>query len=361
MSDQAMKDGPVWDITKSGPLAFLRFWPELVDHAVLVEQASSIDGLGVAPELFTVAAFTAFFGQAPQPRPAMAPAAGNAVQLCNWKILNDKTNKLDAGNVYIRNVLLNQVPEHFIAPMRINRSIRTRTTQYICTQLHIELGTLTASDIAYLEAKLKEPYQSGAPVPCFLAEWSANLNDLARAGQPMAEFAATTLLQGCFVGIREFNKCWLQLLNTYPQVADRTVARYCAAITIFARDALPLLTAHSAIGMSAVTDQSAKLELMQQKIDLLELALAVQQAPGGKRKRGQPAAAHAEPPGQVNIHLIPFANRLFCWTHGPCQHLGKLCKGPPLDARQQAATWRHQAGSKWKELFKSKEWSVESP
>ena len=161
MSHQAMKDIPVWDISKSGPLALLRFWPELVDHAVLVEPASSIDGLGVAPELFTVAEFTADFGQAPQPRPAMSPAAGNAVQLCNWKILNDKTNKLNAGNIYIRNVLLKQVPEHFIAPMRVNRSIRMRTTEFICTQLHVELCTLTASDIAYLEAKLKEPYQSG--------------------------------------------------------------------------------------------------------------------------------------------------------------------------------------------------------
>ena len=96
-----MKDAPIWDITKSGPLAFLRFFPELVDHAVLVEQASSIDGFGVAEQLFTVAAFTAYFGQAPQPRPAMAPAAGNAVQLCNWKIINEKTDKLNAGNIYI--------------------------------------------------------------------------------------------------------------------------------------------------------------------------------------------------------------------------------------------------------------------
>ena len=74
MSDQAMKDVPVWDISKSGPLALLRFWPELVDHAVLVAQASSIDGLGVSDQLFTVAGFTAYFGQAPQPRPAMQPA-----------------------------------------------------------------------------------------------------------------------------------------------------------------------------------------------------------------------------------------------------------------------------------------------
>ena len=151
--------------------------------------------------------------------------------------------------------------------------------------------------------------------------------------------------------------------HTYPLVADRTVARYCAAIIVFARDALPLLTAHSAIGMSAVTDQSAKMESMQQTIDRLvvQVALAARQAPDGKRKRGQPAAAQEEPLHQVNNNLTPFANRPFCWTHGPCQHAGKICKGPALDARQQAATWRNQAGSKWKELFKSKGWSTESP
>ena len=93
-----------------------------------------------------------------------------------------------------------------------------------------------------------------APIPCFLAEWTANLNDLARANQAIADFAATTLLKGCFDGIREFTKCWLQMLQTFPLVADRTVARYCAAIIFFSRDSLPLLTAHSAIGMSAVTD-----------------------------------------------------------------------------------------------------------
>ena len=68
----------------------------------------------------------------------------------------------------------------------------------------------------------------------------------------------------------------------------------------------------------------------------MEVALAAQQAPGGKRKRGQ-HAAQVEPRIQVN-HNLPFAARPFCWTHGPCQHAGNICKGPPpLDARQQAA------------------------
>ena len=104
----------------------------------------------------------------------MAPPAGNAAKLCTWKELNEKTNKLSAENIYIRNVHLNQVPVHIIAPMRDNnRSIRTRTTEYICNRLNEELGTLTAIDIAYLEAKLKEPYQSGEPERS-CARWAAN-------------------------------------------------------------------------------------------------------------------------------------------------------------------------------------------
>ena len=151
----------------------------------------------------------------------------------------------------------------------------------------------------------------------------------------MADFAATTMLKSCFDGVREFTKCWLQLLQTFPLVADRTVPRHCEAITTFARDALPLLTAHSAVGMSAATDQTAKIEQMQRQIDQMASALAAQQVSSVKRKQGQHAAALDEPPIKVNMQLIPFANRSFCWTHGPCQHVGDGCKGPPLDAEKR--------------------------
>ena len=94
---------------------------------------------------------------------------------------------------------------------------------------------------------------------------------------------------------------------TFPLVADRTVARYCAAIITFSRDSLSLLTAHSAIG-----DQSAKIDQLQKKIELMEVALAAQQAPGVKRKRRQHAAAQEEPLIQVNNNLTLFANQPFC-------------------------------------------------
>ena len=186
------------------------------------------------------------------------------------------------------------------------------------------------------------------------------MNDLARARQPIADLAATTLLQGCFVGIREFTKCWLQLLQTYPEVADRTVTRYCAAIIIFARNSLPLLTAHSAIGMSAVTDQSAKLELMQQKIVELELALAVQRAPRSRsdRKRGPTTTAVAVSKSTKTSNVSRFAAHLFCWSHGPCKHTGIDCDKPFPDHKKNA-TWNNQMGSQWREYFKSRGYATE--
>ena len=227
--------------------------------------------------------------------------------------------------------------------------------------MKLEFGTLTAANIAYL---LKEPYQSGAPAPCFLAEWTANLNDLRRAGQPIADFAATTLLKGCFDGIREFTKCWLQLMQTFPLVADRTVPRHCAAIIIFARDALPLLMAHSAIGMSTVTDQSVKMELMQQKMDRLEIALAAQvaqQAPPSRsdRKRGTTTAVGAVSKStKTSSGVSRFAARPFCWSHGPCKHKGIDCTQPSTDHKTQA-TWNNQMGSQWREFFRSRGYSIE--
>ena len=154
--------------------------------------------------------------------------------------------------------------------MRVDRSIRTRSTEYIARAVRH----------AYCLRHCLPRGQTQGAVPVF---------------------AATTLLKGFFDGVREFTKCWLQLMQTYPLVADRTVARYCAAIIVFARDALPLLTAHSAIGMSAVTDQSAKMELMQLKMDRMEIALAAQvaqQAPPS-RKRPQQTTTYEEHRQQV--------------------------------------------------------------
>jgi len=215
--------------------------------------------------------------------------------------------------------------------------------------------------------QLTDKYHVGKSLPSFLANWNATLRDLTRAGQRLPELLATQTLRQCFGP--EFDKCWQDFAKDVGVVANRTVARLCAAIILFGRDLLPLITAQTAIGANLVVELQESVKQLQALVATqavtMQQALAVQRAPlpsRSTRKRGQQQVAALEvPPIKVNIRLIPFANRLFCWNHGPCQHVGDGCDGPPLDERTKYATWRDQRGSKWRELFQSKGWSTVSP
>ena len=82
--------------------------------------------------------------------------------------------------------------------------------------------------------------------------------------------------------------------------------------------------------------------LVTQQAATIQQALAVRSVPPSRlvRKRGQQQVAVLdEPPLKVSIRLTPFANRLFCWTHGPCQHVGTDCDGHPIEERNKKATW----------------------
>ena len=214
--------------------------------------------------------------------------------------------------------------------------------------------------------QLTDKYHVGKSLPSFLANWNATLRDLTRAGQRLPELLATQTLRQCFGP--EFDKCWQDFAKDVGVVANRTVARLCAAIILFGRDLLPLITAQTAISANMVVDLQGELKelraLIAQQAATIQQALAVRSVPPSRsvRKRGQQQVAVLdEPPLKVTIRLTPFANRLFCWTHGPCQHVSTGCEGPPINERNKKATWRNQMGSQWKDLFKSKGWSTVSP
>ena len=179
----------------------------------------------------------------------------------------------------------------------------------------------------------------------FLANWQATLGDLAQAGQAISQLMATDILQKCFGS--EYTDCWRTFVRLFPLPANRTVLRLCDAITNFARDELPLLGAQMAIGANQVVELQGEVKelralLAQQTVTMQALAVHRDPPPSrSNRKRGQQQVAALEaPPIKVNIRLIPFANRLFCWTHGPCQHLGTGCDGPPIEERNKKASGR---------------------
>ena len=183
----------------------------------------------------------------------------------------------------------------------------------------------------------------------FLANWQATLGDLDQAGQPISQLMATDILQKCFGP--EFTDCWRTFVRLFPLPADRTVVRLCDAITNFARDELPLLGAQAAIGANMVVDMQGELKelraLVTQQAATIQQALAVRSVPPSRsvRKRGQQQVAVLdEPPLKVSIRLTPFANRIFCWTHSPCQHVGKTATPPPLSKN---ATRRPPGPARW--------------
>ena len=104
----------IWDSTRSVKLAWHKFYPEAIDVAISIEIASSLDGNGVAFEAMNAAAFLAYFGTVPQPRPPMGPAVGAGAVLVNYtkndKLLNDQTK----GRAEFRKLILDRVPKTLV-------------------------------------------------------------------------------------------------------------------------------------------------------------------------------------------------------------------------------------------------------
>ena len=278
------------------------------------------------------------------PLQPVGPPAGNAVQLTIWRAADAALKDQAKWKIFVRNKFLTWLPDRLLVPMRDqNRSIRTRTTVAIVSTLQEQLGTLTKEDVHFLMKQLKEPHRVGTSVPSFLADWQAVLLDLERAQQPLPQIMATDILMDCFGP--DFGTCWLSFVKDVPIVANRTVVRLCAAITLFAANALPMICAQSAIGINLVTNQTAALAEMQDQIAVLQQALAVARAQPATRKRGgEPPAG---PPARATKHktpdrTLPLSARLFCWTHGPCDtHTGDAgCCKYPLPGHKELATWK---------------------
>ena len=73
-----------------------------------------------------------------------------------------------------------------------------------------------------------------------------------------------------------------------------------------------------------------------------------------------PPRSRAQWGSRQRARLTPFAFQPFCWSHGPCKHLGTGC-GDPEAGHKEHATWQNQMGSTWKTYYESRGWSIISP
>ena len=196
----------IWDETKSDSLNFLVLRPKIIDRAVLKGESFALDEFGMAYDTMSDADFLILAGHVAMIRPPVGPAYGGAAALTNWKKADDMENLQRTGRNELRAELEELFPERVLAPMKVNRSLRTRTSQYIMVTLQEQLGTLSRQDLDYLMAQIKKPCPSPLAPDAFLANWQAALGDLAGAAQPLSQLMATDVLQQCFGP--EYLECW---------------------------------------------------------------------------------------------------------------------------------------------------------
>ena len=89
------------------------------------------------------AEFLILAGHAPMIRPDPGPAHGAGAVLTKWKKSDDMKTLQKTGSIALRGKLLSAFPDRLVTPMKVQRSLRTRTTQYIMTQLYERHGTLS--------------------------------------------------------------------------------------------------------------------------------------------------------------------------------------------------------------------------
>jgi hypothetical protein len=351
----------IWDSTLAVGPALAKFVPKLIDIAISKGLPYSLDQFGCAYHVVSPADFLLRFGAHPQRRPAMALAAGNNVDLTNWRVNNEKKESQLQVEHYLRNLVLANVSDELQRSMQNeDGSMRARSAEYIITTLLETHGTLTKADIDLIMTRLKVPYTTSSDVVSFIADWHVLLRDLRRAGQPLSQHQAIDTLQQCFGA--EFDDCWVKFVQDYPVVAARTVALLSVAIIAFAKDVLPIRATQRAIGINQVINQTAAVSQLQDQITELQQALAVERAARlapGKKRGAPPAADIGVPPvraaRQRHNNNVALKDRLFCYTHGPCTHIGTAFQSPDIDHKEMA-TWANQMGSKWKQLFVRKGW-----
>ena len=280
---ESVIQAPIWDITLSRTLAFADIEPKIIDYAIDIGTSSALDEYGVSFDLFTPEEFTEYFGVGPQPRPAMEPCTGHSAEIATWNSLNQLTIQQKGKRVLLKASLCSLVPRELLTSMEDHQgSLRSRSSQFIFSALKAQLGVLTTADLDVLQARLKTPYDRSIPVETFVATFQSTLRALARAQQPLSNNMAIGTLQGCFNP--EWAQCWVKFAADNAIVARRKVANLCSAIVLFARDALPILSAQQAIGISLAQNESAELDALRQQVVELTALVATKSFTGQPHK-----------------------------------------------------------------------------
>ena len=308
---------------------------------------NSLDNRGLIFALITDAFFLTRFGAAKEPRVHPGLPGGTRVELTiNANDL--KAYMLQQALIArLRAHMLKEVPSFLFEQSKDEYgSLEARSLLFLCNSLIEQVGTLAQADIADLYVKLNAPYVHGEHIEAFVAVRRDLFRQLAAINEAIPVSMQLTTIRKCMEGPLDFTICWVTFAKDFPLVADQTLERLFAAITHHVNVNLPLLATKADLHMNAaVLAQQEMAEIKAELAGFRRLFLAQTGVPAPLVPRGK-----SKPRGKRS-HLdgprVPF-----CWTHGPCWHIGAGCDEQGV-GHKEAATWTNQMKSPWKALWHS--------
>lgn len=343
MMSNLRRNSPQWRREQQEKLAWTNFDAAFADYCCTQGAANSLDGLGVAYSYLTPVEFLARFGAAPNPRVDPGPAAGNAIQLTQWKVDFDAFRKQQELIDEARTSFVGPegVPQHLLEPLKVNRSLHGLTLAAMRTALVANLGVLNAHDLMEIHASLEIPYVHPGQVAVFIADKVQAHADLAAANQALPAMQKNKLLFDNFEGIPGMEQCFMDFRRIHDTVALQTTPALAAAIVAYVENVLPSLATKRALGLSATIPGMQATVQNSQAATIADIERIVSLA----------LSAQLKEPTQIP------RNTPFCWTHGD----GSTCKmGAHWGRKCQTKAPGHKNEATWTNLMNSKHWKTKS-
>lgn len=243
----------------------------------------------------------------------------NPAGLVNHKSRADKFKEYESNLKELRGVFL-QLPSDLLKPMYVHGSLRSRSVQCMFTTIDAKLSALLQRDFDSIESRLAVMWEPSVDTEVFLAGKIELFEDLEHAGQPKPPLEQVNIIIKCLPP-QHFQRCVEAFFEKYDRVAKQTADRLCKHVNKYAANVLPRATRGAA--MLAVSNPLQGLS--DDAIEVLARALE----------------ARLGPRSVVSM---------YCWTHGPCNHLSKECKTPQPGHRVEATTVKKLGGA---EVFTS--------
>ena len=332
--------GNIWNHDLSDGLAWAQYAPKLVDYSINLTSTFTPNGFGLAWALMDAPTHIGTFAAPPQPLPMPGPCPQQVPEREDWKIDHQNYEKQRAALLILRQYVIKSIPPHLLAPMEINKSLRSRSLEYIFMTLNQRFIQLKANDIQTLRMNLVKPYTNNGKIEEFTALQLSTLDELRQAGQPMSNMEATEAIKSAF-NVIDFAPCWAEFLKDYGTINQQTPANLCPFIVTFVEQRLEH---HRAARIALGTANSASAIPLLQNNGIVETELvansnnaaAVAVKANKSRKANPPKQPRLPPPG-----FPPY----WCWScANPNSHWSHNCP-TRLSGHQWKATKENPMGS----------------